>query len=129
MNKLEIHKTICDQLHGMYAEKNADYGDSFSKTRAKYGDAILIRLTDKLNRLEELLLSGRTPCVVNESIDDTLADLANYCILELVERRADEQAAAALAALHNVPPIENSELTNCITITVPRPIKEAALNG
>lgn len=111
MNKIAIHKMICDQLHNQYAAKNADYGNSFAKTREKYENAILIRLHDKFSRLEELLMSGRSPCVNNETVDDTLADLANYCILELVERRADEEAAIALAQVHGKVPEEMVDLS------------------
>lgn len=88
-NKLNIHKEICNNLHETYEAKNADYGDSFALVRGKYPNAILIRLNDKLNRLETLL-NGSHQHVNDESIDDTLLDLANYCIMELVERRIDD---------------------------------------
>lgn len=88
-NKLNIHKEICNNLHETYEDKNADYGDSFALVRGKYPNAILIRLNDKLNRLETLL-NGSHQHVNDESIDDTLLDLANYCIMELVERRSDD---------------------------------------
>lgn len=87
-NKLNIHKEICNNLHETYEAKNADYGDSFALVRGKYPNAILIRLNDKLNRLETLMNGGKQH--VDESIDDTLLDLANYCIMELVERKIDE---------------------------------------
>lgn len=77
-----------DDLHETYKAKNADYGDSFALVRKKYPNAILIRLNDKLNRLETLMNGGKQH--VDESIDDTLLDLANYCIMELVERRSDD---------------------------------------
>ena len=80
-NKLNIHKEICNNLHETYEAKNADYGDSFALVRGEYPNAILIRLNDKLN-------GGKQH--VDESIDDTLLDLANYCIMELVERRNDD---------------------------------------
>lgn len=85
MTKLEKHQAICDTLHETYEMKNNDYGDSFSKTRTKYPNAILIRLEDKLNRLATLM-SGGEAMVVDESINDTLLDLANYAIMELIER-------------------------------------------
>ena len=81
-----IHWTICRDLHDTYKAKNADYGDSFAQVRCKYPNAILIRLNDKLNRLETLM-NGAEQHVNDESIEDTLLDLANYCIMELVERR------------------------------------------
>lgn len=88
MNKIEAHRNLCDILHMTYAKKNNDYGDSFAKVRSKYHHAILIRLYDKLNRLDTLM-TGTTQKVSDESIDDTLLDLANYCLLELVERWVD----------------------------------------
>ena len=81
-----IHWTICRDLHDTYKAKNADYGDSFAQVRCKYPNAILIRLNDKLNRLETLM-NGAEQHVSDESVEDTLLDLANYCIMELVERR------------------------------------------
>lgn len=83
-----IHWEICRELNETYKAKNADYGDSFALVRKKYPNAILIRLNDKLNRLETLMSGGKQ--YVDESIDDTLLDLANYCIMELVERRNDD---------------------------------------
>ena len=86
--KEDVHADICQMLHETYKAKNADYGDSFALVRGKYPNAILIRLNDKLNRLETLMNGGKQH--VDESIDDTLLDLANYCIMELVERRNDD---------------------------------------
>nr|DAK01918.1 MAG TPA: Nucleotide modification associated domain 1 [Caudoviricetes sp.] len=81
-----IYWTICKELFETYKAKNADYGDSFAQVRDKYPNAILIRLNDKLNRLETLM-NGAEQHVNDESVKDTLLDLANYCIMELVERR------------------------------------------
>lgn len=88
-SKLNIHAEICNNLHETYKAKNADYGDSFALVRKKYPNAILIRLNDKLNRLDTLL-QGSEQHVHDESIDDTLLDLANYCIMELVERKRND---------------------------------------
>ena len=81
-----IHWTICQELFETYKAKNADYGDSFAQVRDKYPNAILIRLNDKLNRLETLM-NGAEQHVNDESVEDTLFDLANYCIMELIERK------------------------------------------
>ena len=83
-----IHWEICRELNETYKAKNADYGDSFALVRKKYPNAILIRLNDKINRLETLMNGEKQH--VDESIDDTLLDLANYCIMELVERKSDD---------------------------------------
>lgn len=83
---------ILDSLKDTFVRKNADYGDSFTKVRDKYNTkfpVILVRLSDKFNRVENLLLkeSSISNSEVNESIEDTLLDLANYCIMEVAARR------------------------------------------
>ena len=86
MNKVDMHMQICKELNELYARKNADYGDSFGKSFKEYGMAMpCIRLEDKLNRIKAL--SKQTAQVNDESITDTLMDLANYAIMTLVERR------------------------------------------
>lgn len=89
INKIEMHKRICSELNEIYEAKNHDYGDSFAKVRKEVGtNAILVRLYDKIGRLSTLL-NGADQKVKTESIDDCFMDLANYCILELIEREAD----------------------------------------
>lgn len=89
-NKLEIFKSITDKMYKTYEAKNNDYGDSFTKVRNKYPNSILIRLNDKLNRLESLM-NGNRQMVSGESVKDTLLDMANYCIMELVEREMEHE--------------------------------------
>ena len=85
MNKIEIHKNICDSLNDLYKKKNQDYGDSFGKSYKEYGLTMsCIRLEDKLNRLKSLNKNGNAQ-VKDESIQDTLMDLANYTIMTLIE--------------------------------------------
>ena len=61
------HMELCKYLNHIYAIKNQKYGDSFSVTVQKYGIiAALTRLSDK-------------------SIRDTLLDMANYCIMTVME--------------------------------------------
>lgn len=90
MDKITIHRNVCDSVHDLYERKNSDYGDSFAITRERIPNAILVRLWDKLLRLETLMLSGSQK-VQDESIEDTMFDLANYCLMELTERIADRQ--------------------------------------
>lgn len=88
--KVKLHSRICTSLNALYERKNNDYGDSFGKSFKEYGMAMpCIRLEDKLNRLKALTRNGDQQ-VHDESIDDTLMDLANYAIMTLVERRVDE---------------------------------------
>lgn len=84
-NKIELHKQIIDDLHDVYKRKSNDYGDSFGKNFEKYGIvSSLIRISDKFNRLETLS-TGTEQKVDDESIVDTLLDMANYCILTVME--------------------------------------------
>lgn len=85
MNKVQMHRAICNELTNVYEAKNRDYGDSFKKTRERWDVALLVRLSDKYERLCTLVETG-TAEVVDEKIEDTLKDLANYCIMELMER-------------------------------------------
>lgn len=63
-----------------------DYGDSFGKSFIEYGMTMpCIRLEDKLQRVKNLVRNG-SAAVNDESIDDTLLDLANYAIMTLIER-------------------------------------------
>lgn len=87
--KFCLHKDFCDTLNIIYRQKNHDYGDSFAKVRSVVPNSILVRLMDKLERLKTLLGKGEQAQVIDESIDDTLMDMANYCIMELVERRLE----------------------------------------
>ena len=44
-----------------------------------------IRLEDKLNRLKSLTVNNKAQQVNDESIEDTLLDLANYAIMAVME--------------------------------------------
>ena len=83
LNKVQKHKEICDKLNEIYKNKNHDYGDAYSLLRKEHPDSILIRIFDKYQRLGTL--KHATNAVKDESIKDTLLDLANYCIMELIE--------------------------------------------
>lgn len=91
IDKYKIHNEICMNLHQTYVAKNTDYGDSFAKTRSEFPEAILIRLSDKFERIKSLYRKSERQ-VKDESIEDTLLDLANYAIMEVVERRAMKRA-------------------------------------
>lgn len=84
MANAELFKKITEKMYEVYKTKNADYGDSFNITRNEYPNAILIRLQDKFLRLKQLYRNNFKANVQNESVKDTLMDMANYCILELI---------------------------------------------
>ena len=85
LNKVERHKKICDELNTLYAKKNHDYGDSFHISFVEEGMAMpRIRLGDKFNRFKNLSRNN-TQEVNDESLRDTLIDLANYAIMTILE--------------------------------------------
>lgn len=85
-SKVKKHERICKLLNGIYERKNKDYGDSFGRSFVEYGMTMpCIRLEDKLQRVKNLVRNGGAE-VNDESIDDTLLDLANYAIMTLIER-------------------------------------------
>lgn len=89
MNKIQEHASICDKLNKIYTDKNHDYGDSFGETFEKLGIiSAVTRILDKTNRLQTLCLSEQR--VEDESIEDTLTDLANYAIMTLIELKKEE---------------------------------------
>lgn len=66
----------------LYAKKNHDYGNSFDDSMNKIGNAYALgRLHDKINRL--IALSKTKSKVNDESIIDTLKDLACYSIMTI----------------------------------------------
>jgi hypothetical protein len=80
------HEDICKELTATYNAKNHDYGDAFSKTVSEFGlVAALVRISDKYYRLVNLVKSSDGPMVADESIRDTLLDMANYCIMTAME--------------------------------------------
>lgn len=83
MDKSNLHKKICEELTDLYRRKNHDYGDSFHLSYVKWGlPMAAIRLGDKMQRFETLIRSENQ---VDESIRDTLIDLANYAIMTVIE--------------------------------------------
>ncbi len=93
MNKLEMHKNICAELYETYVKKSSDYGDSFGSTYQKLGIiSAVTRITDKVNRLTSLCTKPDSERqVLDESIEDTLLDTANYCIMTVMEMRGISQ--------------------------------------
>ncbi len=77
------HETVCAELNRIYKAKNSDYGNSFGESVKEWGlIAAVIRMDDKMRRLKTLITSERQ---VDETIRDTLLDLANYSIMAVME--------------------------------------------
>lgn len=89
-DKKMLFMDICNKMYDTYVRKNADYGDSFGDMYNDFGlTSSVIRLTDKVNRLKSLN-AKQVRFVVDESIEDTLLDLANYSVMTLVELRKNK---------------------------------------
>lgn len=83
--EIEIVENLAKNLVETFARKRADYGPTTTETFEKFGPvSMLVRMHDKLGRLDNLLGTGRIPSV-SESIEDTLIDLANYCLIAMLE--------------------------------------------
>lgn len=78
MNNFE---SVLKEMQETYIKKNSDYGNSFNISLDKFGlIASIVRLSDKFNRIEQLV-KNKNQQVKDESIRDTLMDMANYCAM------------------------------------------------
>lgn len=76
-------KDIVKGMIETYVRKNHDYGNSFDKSLDKFGlVASVVRIGDKMNRIESLV--QKEAMVQDESIRDTLLDMANYAIMTVM---------------------------------------------
>jgi hypothetical protein len=87
----KFHRECIESMHAITKAKNADYTGATEDPFANFGrvellgicsteQGFLTRMTDKLCRLTSFVQQG-TLQVKDESVTDTLLDLANYCIL------------------------------------------------
>lgn len=113
MYKQDIVAKIMDEMYDTFIKKNNDYGDSAGDTYNKFGlISYIVRLNDKLNRVTNLYLSGEQE-VKDESIEDTLLDMATYCIMAAADMRveAEEDAAEVKDAATDDEPYDKEKYT------------------
>ena len=73
-------RVLTNKIADTYEKKNHDYGNSFEKSLDKFGlVAAAVRMGDKMNRFETLI--NNNAMVNDESIKDTLLDLATYALM------------------------------------------------
>lgn len=84
---MECFDAVCEYLCKLHAEKDKRYSNAFGDVRRKYPETIAVMLEFKLKRLETLLANNELEN--EESIVDTLLDMAAYAIMEVVEREID----------------------------------------
>lgn len=83
---------VINKLKETFLKKNHDYGSSVKKNYDKfeaYGKNeglkyVFGRIAEKHDRLENLIYGAHTNQVTDESVEDTLLDMANYAILAAV---------------------------------------------
>ena len=94
ISNVERHMDLCRELNNLYERKNRDYGDSFHQSYVEEGIVTArFRLGDKLNRFKQLSRNPAGQRVNDESIRDTLIDLANYALMTILE--LDRESAPA----------------------------------
>ena len=77
---MEQLEKVQKELKEMFEKKNKDYGDAF----AAYGPVgVVVRIGDKVQRLASISKTQVT-LVKDESLRDTLMDLANYASMAVM---------------------------------------------
>lgn len=74
-----------NELLAIFERKNSDYGNSFEESLEKHGlIAAIVRMEDKMGRLNSLTKKSAEQKVSDESLVDTLKDLSNYALMTAV---------------------------------------------
>jgi hypothetical protein len=88
----EAYQKLLDQMMEMHIQKTDDYGPDAVNLTGEIG--IMVRMVDKMSRLTHLTgwdfktgTKSEVKSPNNESIDDTLMDLASYALIMLVYRQ------------------------------------------
>lgn len=85
MTRPQQFRQIAEDIAALYEKKDAVYGDSFGDTFQKLGIiSAVTRISDKYNRLCNLATNTEVDNL-GESIEDTLKDMAAYCIMTLMK--------------------------------------------
>lgn len=84
-DELEFFRHTTDEMNELFLKKRMAYGATTTETYQKFGPvSMLTRMHDKIGRLDNLLIfAGKND--LDESVRDTLMDLANYAIIMLLE--------------------------------------------
>lgn len=143
MNDVQRFGRIQVELCDTFKSKNADYGNSFSQLYQEFGDngiiTAAVQISHKYHRFMNLIKG--TPAKVNESLRDTLLDLANYCILTVMEldkamesktglaSTSDSRDSASAVTYRTTPQFDYSKYISDDTILTPATTTTTALKG
>ena len=94
-NTCKEFEDIQSEMFDLFLRKQADYGPTNIGMGSEVVDTddkakrslmgLSVRLNDKVQRLLNLTLNNKEPN--NESLDDTLIDIANYAVMALIVQR------------------------------------------
>jgi len=81
-------RKIYDELLAILVKKQIDYGP-YNIWHAPGGatNGLMVRMSDKLERLKNLIYNPKSDKPKNESLEDSFVDLANYAIIALMIQR------------------------------------------
>lgn len=83
--RVQKFKKIADDICELYKVKDRCYANSFGDTYHKLGIiSAVTRISDKYNRLCNLA-TNKDIDNLGESLEDTLKDMAAYCIMTIME--------------------------------------------
>ena len=94
-NTCKEFEDIQSEMFELFLRKQADYGptnvgmgsdvvDTDDKVKRSLA-GLSVRMNDKIQRLLNLTFNNRDP--KNESVEDTLIDIANYAVMALIVQR------------------------------------------
>ena len=90
MDNVKKFRKIAEEIGNLYEAKNKCYNNSFGETYQKLGIiSAVTRISDKFNRLCNI---ATNPDIDNlgESLEDTLRDMASYCIMTVMELKGEQ---------------------------------------
>ena len=84
-------ESVLDEMKELHAKKDKDYGSAFHKSFEEFGvTAGVVRLNDKMERVKSLVKNGKAE-VKDESLLDSLKDMASYAVMLYVELKNKEK--------------------------------------
>ncbi|GEM_PF-395870 len=84
----QAFREIEEELYQTFLQKHKDYGKGNILSIKELG--IAFRVSEKVERLKNLLMSGEAPA--NESIEDSWTDIAVYAIIAKLYRQGKFEA-------------------------------------
>lgn len=114
---LKFHEESCQKMVAITRAKNSDYTGDSSNPFANFEQVghlvqlpsvvqigFITRMSDKISRIGSFVTKGIL-AVKDESVEDTLLDLANYCILFAGYLRSIRQGTAVKDGNGRPPPL------------------------